>query len=309
MKSVNVRRLGISVAVVAALTSVAACGDSDDKKDDKAVASPQASGKTDGSDSEGNNAPNAMTALRSVEESTDAAESSEVDASMSLGNVLSMTSKGELSWEDGPTGNMTITYTGGQMAQQMQQAGSSSIEARYLPDEYFAKMGDTFAAQADGKHWIHYSYDDLEDLVGGSSGAYMKDQLQNSTPNQSVKLLLASGDVRKVGEEKVRGEQTTHYSGTVEVADLAAKNSNLSADQLADLKKQLQASGITTETIDIWVNDENLMVKKVEKADTAQGALNSTAYYSNYGIHVTSEAPPADDTVDFQELLKQQPQQ
>ncbi|EKX61971.1 hypothetical protein STRIP9103_05994 [Streptomyces ipomoeae 91-03] len=38
-------------------------------------------------------------------------------------------------------------------------------------------------------------------MIGGASGAYVKDHLQNVTPNQSVKLLPASGDVEKVDEE------------------------------------------------------------------------------------------------------------
>jgi hypothetical protein len=167
-------------------------------------------------------------------------------------------------------------------------------------------MGDKFAEQSGGKHWIKYAYDDLADLAGGS-GAYLKDQMQNTTPNQSVKLLLASGDVKKVGEEKVRGENTTHYSGTVDVADLAGKSSSLSEDQLADLKRQLQQAGVTTETVDIWVNDEDLLVKKVEEGELATGSMSSTAYYSDYGVDVSTEEPSASDTADFKDLMRTQP--
>ncbi|GGK94496.1 hypothetical protein [Streptomyces flaveus] len=31
-----------------------------------------------------------------------------------------------------------------------------------------AKVGDQFAAQSGGKHWIKYVYDDLAGLAGGS---------------------------------------------------------------------------------------------------------------------------------------------
>ncbi len=159
------------------------------------------------------------------------------------------------------------------MAGQMRQMGATTMEARYLPDAYYAQMGDKFADQTGGKHWIKYDYDDLADTAGGS-GAYMKDQMQNTTPTQSVKLLLASGDVRKVGEETVRGEKATHYSGVVKVADLAERHSDLTDSQLADLKKQLEQAGITTETIDIWVDDEDLLVKKVEKGETDAGTMS-----------------------------------
>jgi hypothetical protein len=194
-----------------------------------------------------------IAALRSAEQSTDKADSAKVESSTVMGSVMSMDAKGNLAWGDGITGTLTMTYTGGTVARTMRAAGSTSMEARYLPDAYYAKMGEKFAAQAGGRHWLKYDYDDLAKL-GGSSGAYLRDQMQNSTPNQSVKLLLASGDVEKVGTESVRGRRTTHYSGTVNVADLATKNSNLTASQLAGLKKQLTAAGVSTEQVDIWVD-------------------------------------------------------
>ncbi|MCZ0987510.1 hypothetical protein [Streptomyces diastatochromogenes] len=289
MKSTTVRRVTLSVALVTALTGVAACG-SESGKGDKSV------GKSVTHVSP-------LAALRSAEKSTDKAESAKVRSSTTLGDTMSMTANGALAWGDGLKGNLTITYTGGKMADAMRKAGTTSMEARYLPDAYYAKMSEKFAAQFGGKHWIKYAYDDLAKL-GGSSGAYLKDQMQNTTPNQSVKLLLASGDVKKVGQEKVSGVDATHYSGTVNVAGLADKNSNLTADQLAGLKKQLSQAGVTTETIDIWVDGQDLLVKKVEKADMATGTMISTAYYSDYGVKVAAEAPPASDTKDFTELMK-----
>ncbi|MFE9685641.1 hypothetical protein [Streptomyces sp. NPDC006285] len=298
MMSSIVRRVTVSIAAAAALTGVAACGgsDSDGGSGD--------SGK--GADGAKTRA-NPVAALLSVEKSTDKADSAKVESTTTMGTMMSMKADGALGWADGLTGNLTITYTGGTMADQMRQLGTTSMEARYLPDAYYAKMGDKFAEQSGGKHWIKYGYEDLARL-GGGSGAYMKDQMQNTTPNQSVKLLLASGDVRKVGEEKVRGEDTTHYSGTVDVADLAAdQSSNLSAKQLADLKRQLEQAGVTTETIDIWVNDENLLVKKAEKGELATGSMSSTAYYSDYGVEVFAEEPAASDTADFTDLMQTQP--
>ncbi|MGW0874406.1 hypothetical protein ACWD3Z_28580 [Streptomyces sp. NPDC002740] len=297
MKCTTLRRAGLSVAAAALLTGVTACGGG----------SGGSGGSSGGSEKSADGSPrlSPVAALRTAEKSTDGADSAKVESTTSMGSVMSMTADGALGWGDGLTGTLTITYTGGTMADTMRQMGTTSMEARYLPDAYYARMGDTFAAQAGGKHWIRYAYDDLESL-GGSSGAYLKDQMQNTTPNQSVKLLLASGDVREVGEEKVRGQRTTHYSGTVEVADLAEKNSSLSRSQLDDLKKTLEQAGVTTETVDIWVDDRDLLVKKVEKGETTAGAYTQTAYYSDYGTEVSAEVPPASDTADFSELVKLQ---
>lgn len=295
MKSTTVRRVTLSVAVVTALTGLAACGSSGSGKGGKALG-------------EGVMHVSPVAALRSAEKSTDKAESAKVHGTTTIGTKMSMAMDGAFTWGDGLGGNLTITYTGGQMAEAMRKAGSTSMQARYLPDAYYAKMSEKFAQQFGGKHWIKYGYGDLARL-GGGSGAYMKDQMQNSTPNQSVKMLLASGDVKKVGEETVSGQHTTHYSGTVNVADLAEKTSHdLTASQLAQLKKQLDQAGVTTDHVDIWINDQNLLVKKSEKAEIGSGPmagpLTSTAYYSDYGVKVSAEAPPASDTKNFTDLMK-----
>ncbi|MFF3845297.1 hypothetical protein [Streptomyces sp. NPDC002328] len=297
-KSTGVRRAGVSIVAMGLLSGVAACGSGGSGSSAEGSGGDRATDK-------GGSVLSPVAALLSAEKSTDRADSAKVESTTTMGSVMSMTADGSLGWGDGITGTLTITYTGGSMADTMRQMGTTSMEARYLPDAYYARMGDAFAEQAGGKHWIRYPYDALEDL-GGGSGAYLKDQMQNTTPNQSVKLLLASGDVRRVGEEKVRGEDTTHYSGKVAVADLATRNSNLSESQLADLKKQLEQAGVTTETVDIWVNDDDLLVKKIEKGETANGQYTQTAYYSDYGTEVSVEAPPAGDTADFSELLRKQ---
>ncbi|MGW3138999.1 hypothetical protein [Streptomyces sp. NPDC001139] len=295
MKSTTVRRVACSITVVTVLSGAAACDSSGSG----------GSGKDAGA-SAGNAAHvSPVAALRSAERSTDGADSARVESTTTMGSVMSMKADGALGWHDGLTGNLVITYTGGTMAATMRQLGTTSMQARYRPDAYYARMGEQFARRAGGKHWIRYGYKDLARL-GGSSGAYLQDQMQNTTPNQSVKLLLASGDVKKVGTERVRGVDTTHYAGTVDVADLARKNSDLSAGQLAGLKKQLTQAGVGTETVDIWLNDKNLLVKAVEKGTMATGEYAQTAYYSDYGVKVSAPEPPAGDTEDFKDLLKNQ---
>ncbi|MFE1286534.1 hypothetical protein [Streptomyces sp. NPDC058751] len=296
MKSTIVRRVSVSIALTTALAGVAACNSSD---------SSGSSGKDGKADRKSVTRVSPIAALRSAERSTDGADSARIESTTAMGTLMSMESRGVMAWDDGFSGNMTITYTGGTMADTMRRMGSDSMEARYLSDAYYAKMGDAFAEQAGGRHWIRYGYDDLAKL-GGGSGALLKDQMQNSSPNQSVKLLLASGDVEKVGEETVRGKKATHYAGTVDVSDLAARSSHLTAGQLSDMKKQFTQAGITTEDVDIWVDADDLLVKAVSKAEMASGTLSSTTYYSDYGVKVSAVAPPASDTEDFKDLLTKQ---
>ncbi|MEU6302166.1 hypothetical protein [Streptomyces chartreusis] len=264
MTSTRARRSAFWVALLTALTALAACTSSD-RSGDRDRPTPSRA---------------VTAALRTVERSTDGAESARVRSTTTVGSALSMKAHGTLAWHDGLTGALTITYTGGTTAETMRRLGTTSMQARYLPDAYYARMGEAFAEKTDGKHWIKYAYEDLERLAG-SSGADLADQMRGTVPHTSVKLLLSSTDVRKVGEETVSGERTTRYSGTV------------------------RAAGATPQTVDIWVDDRDLLVKKVEKGRTATGQLTQTAYYSDYGVKATVEKPPAGDTADLEDLLEE----
>ncbi|MFE9023246.1 hypothetical protein ACFYNL_32390 [Streptomyces sp. NPDC007808] len=263
MTSMRARRSALWIALTTALTALAACTSSD-RPAEESRAAPAAA---------------VTAALRTVERSTDRAESARVRSTTTMGSSLSMKADGALAWSDGLTGTLKITYTGGTTAETMRRLGTTSMEARYLPDAYYARLGETFAEKADGRHWIRYVYDDLKNLAG-SAGADLANQMRGNAPHTAVKLLLSSADVRKVGEETVRGVRATRYSGTV------------------------QGEGSGTQTVEIWVDDRNLLVKKVEKGRTATGGLTQTAYYADYGVKATAEKPPAGDTADFKELLK-----
>ena len=276
MKCGNGRRVALAIAIAAALTGLVACTSSESSDDPEGERGTRSVSHA---------------ALRLAERSTDRAESARIRSTTVMGTELSLTADGALGWNQGLTGTLTITYTGGTTAETMRALGITSMEARYLSDAYYAHMGDAFAKKAGGRHWIKYAYDDLADLGGGAA---FGDQMRNTTPNQSVRLLLDSEDVREVGAEKVDGRATTHYSGTVDVGEMAD----------ARLRRQLQQAGVTTETVDIWVDERDLLVKKVEKGRTATGELTQTAYYSDYGVRVSARKPPADDTEDFRNLLE-----
>jgi hypothetical protein len=237
-------------------------------------------------------APAPLPALRVAERSTERADTARVRSGTVMGSQLSLTADGVLAWRDGLSGALTIAYTGGSAAETMRGLGVTSMEARYLSDAYYARMGDVFAAKAGGKHWLKYAYDDLKTLGGGAD---LADQMRSTTPNQSVRLLLDSKDVREVGEERVDGQTTTHYSGTVRVEDVTD----------TELQQRLQAADVTAETVDIWINEKNLLVKKVEKTSAASGRVTQTAHYSDYGVKVAVRKPPAADTTDFKTLLSQ----
>ncbi|MFH8802492.1 LppX_LprAFG lipoprotein [Streptomyces sp. NPDC017936] len=272
-------RGGLAPVVAAVLVGAAAC------------TSPGGPRSPDGPREERRASPVSLTALRAAEKATERAASARVRSTAVMGTTLSLTASGALGWGDGLTGTLSITYTGGTTADTMRALGITTMEARYLPDAYYARTGEAFAARTGGRHWVRYAYEDLRSL---GAGADFADQMRNITPDRSVRLLLDSDDVRAVGEETVEGRTTTHYSGTVDVADV----------EDAGLKRQLEQAGVTGETVDVWVDDRDLLVKKVEKGRTTAGGYSQTAFFSDYGVRVTARRPPAEDTADFEDLLR-----
>ncbi|HZF87387.1 hypothetical protein [Streptomyces sp.] len=262
------RRVALLVAVLAVLAGTAACTTAGGPE------KPAGTARTAG----------APAGLREAARATEAAGSARVESATTIGSAISLSAQGVLGWADGVTGTLTLTCTGGTLADTLRRLGSTTMQARYLPDAYYARMGDAFAAQAGGRHWVRYAYDDLDSLAGGS-GAPFGDHMRDSTPDRSLRLLLASEDVRRVGSERVRGERTTRYSGTVDAG----------------------GTGVTEQTVDVWIDERGLLVKKVEKGRTASGELIQTAYYGDYGAEVSAERPPASDTRDFADLVGASP--
>lgn len=293
---------GVSVLVLAACGPLGSSASGSDKADK--TSAPAATETAKGL----SGVAHAVTALDLVKKAATGVHSAKAESTISIGSTMSMTSRGALDWENGLVGRMTITYTGGTAADQLRQAGvATTMDARYLPDAYYVNMGPTMASQLGGKHWIKYGYEDLAKLTGNSSGSYLKDTIQNNNPVKSVDAALASPDTRSVGTETVRGVQTTHYKGTIDVQEIVGKSiQGLSAQEQSDLQDSLDKAGVTSETIDLWVSKDNLPVEAVVMANTKAGAMKTTTYYSDFGTSVSAQAPAADDTTDFTALVNQQ---
>ncbi|MFD4995131.1 hypothetical protein [Streptomyces buecherae] len=281
-------RAAAAVGGLALLAGLTACGSD--------------SGDGEGTKKSGDPAKNAIAALQLASQSTTKQHSAKVDGTTAMAGMTS-TMSGSMDWSNGMRATMTITQSGGGQP----GANGKAREARYTPDAMFMNLGDELASspQGKGKHWMKYDYATLVEKAG-PSGKFLKDQMQNTDPSRAVQILIATGKVREVGKEDVRGTKATHYTGVVNVSELARMQSkDLSKQDLLDLQQQLQQSGMETETIDLWIDGDNLLVKKREQADSSQGKFDATVFYSDYGTQVTVEEPPASDTINFEDVMPQ----
>lgn len=294
------RRIAAVAAGVVLMAGLTACGGSSDSGDggsggsqDKAKLSPVEA---------------ALAELKQASESTQEQNSAKVVSDQTQGTPqgeMATKSEGSIDWSGGgTTAEMTVTQKGSGSG--MPSSGKP-MPARYTEDAMYINLGDEFAASSGkGKHWMKYDYDKLAEQ-GGPSGALVKDQMQNNNPARSVDLLLASGKVKKVGSDTVNGVRTDHYSGTIKVSELARMQSkNLSERELDQLADQLEQQGFETETVDLWIDEDDLLVKKQETAKGKYGDMDSTVHYTDYGTKVSVEAPPASDTMPFEQVLGSQ---
>lgn len=285
----HITRMASAVVASAVLVGgLSACGTH--ASSPAAAAAPATSGTPSGGQSPIEATPAAL--LQKIGETTSAAKSAKIEETITT-STGTTTASGVLSWQNGVQGDLQTQIP----AAQASKVGSDgSVEVRYLPDAMYVNMhmADKFSQALGGKHWFEYDYANL-DQTPGSTGAAFKDSLKNADPVALVRLLIASGRVTKVGTDTVNGHQATHYSGDLTPGDLTAGN-GVTSDQLAVMRELLQARKVTSGHIDLWVDGDNLVVKREEKLTTATGLLETTVTYSEYGVQVQPTPPPEDDS-------------
>ena len=136
-------------------------------------------------------------------------------------------------------------------------------------------------------------------LLGTSLG-------QGTDPTLGLKLLKgASDDVTMVGQEQVRGEQTTHYKGTYQLRKAVTA---LGGDFAKAFATQLTANGDTPVPFDAYIDKQGRLRKLVQVSTvTMQGqsvTSTSTTELYDFGTPVDVQAPSADKVKDGSVLLK-----
>jgi hypothetical protein len=193
--------------------------------------------------------------------------------------------------------------------------------AAALPSSQQAGVG---AILGDGKVQIvtdggdvYMQLGSLATLLGGSGQSWIKVPVGSDAASavgapvgdgtEILKLLDQAGGVTTVGNEQVRGVDTTHYQGTL---DLASALAEASADQRAKAESELGKVGIdpssATLPVDVWIGADGL-VRRVKvgveglqtTGTTAASSTGSpggsvTIEFYDFGQPVNITVPSAD---------------
>ena len=150
-----------------------------------------------------------------------------------------------------------------------------------------------------GKEWVRVDLAQLARQQGVDLGSLVD---SNPTPNAALAYLRGStGKVTKVGEEKVRGEQTTHYRSTIDL-EQAARRAKGSTKR--SIRRVIDVAEVTRLPVDVWVGEDGFVrkVRYTQHASKNQAARISMELY-DFGAPVTITPPPATTVIDFAQLL------
>ena len=144
-----------------------------------------------------------------------------------------------------------------------------------------------------GKPWIKIDTAKLSQKGGVNFDQLLSTAQDQANPVTYTKMFTASKDVKKVGRQTVRGTQTTHYTGTVDLtkayAKLDPKLRKSAQSQLKELKKV---------NFDLFADDQQLPRKIVLHGNADGGKYSATLLYSDFGQPVHVSAPPAAQVTD-----------
>lgn len=163
--------------------------------------------------------------------------------------------------------------------------GKAQFELVSSNDAYYLR-GGPFEQLAPGK-WVKVNSTDPSFNLG-----------QND-PSQMLQYLRATGNVKKVGAETVRGVDTTRYAARLQLDKVADR---VSPEAARALKQATKTLGTKEIPMDVWIGGDGL-VRRVKMNWHPRGATFVMSLdLFDFG-DVTIDAPKDSDTVDLSNML------
>lgn len=203
-----------------------------------------------------------------------------------------------------------VTYDFSELFKSLGQNSNDPVEMRFLPDVFYMKFPLITNFLPDAGPWLKFDLNTLSQ-EGGIDLSQLQ-QLGQSDPSQALDYLRATGSVETVGTEQLDGVETTHYKGTIELDKVADQVPAESQEQVRKAIDQLKKqTGLTEIPTDVWVDADGLVRKMtftytakvpVPGEDTQDATSTVTMVFSDFGVDVNVEAPPADQVTDLAAL-------
>ncbi|MFE5711711.1 hypothetical protein ACFQ7J_12965 [Streptomyces sp. NPDC056501] len=294
------KRAGVALTATAVVVGVAGCQDGEGKASD----APKAQSRGD-----------VTKVIQAAYQKTSEAKAAKVKMTMSMSGAGADSGTAELTGVQGwDPSVMDITMKGSMLSAAGAGAGGDApeqVRMVMLDNVMYMDMGAKQAAEMDGKRWMKL---DLTAAAEASGDKALQKQMtgglesMNQDPAQQLALLLDSPNLKHVGAEKVNGMETQHYKGTLTVEQMlkAGDSSKLLPKEDYDkLLAGVKKAGLKGYDTEVWVNEDGYPARMDIGMTMAEGSMQMRADYSDYGTKAAVQAPPAEDTLDLFQMLKE----
>jgi hypothetical protein len=157
---------------------------------------------------------------------------------------------------------------------------------------------DLFGSLPDGREWMGF---DLSVLPGMETPA----PAEMDAKSELAMLEAATGGVRKLGEEVVRGVPTTRYSGEIDNVERAEELREEGAEKIAS---QLEhGSPIAVEA---WIDREGLIrrmrILQTQMGEGGEQSIDIRMDLFDFGIEPQIEPPAAGEVFDITDIAERE---
>ncbi|CAL9452449.1 hypothetical protein SUDANB6_02464 [Streptomyces sp. enrichment culture] len=186
----------------------------------------------------------------------------------------------------------------------LDQGTDGTVEIRLVDKVMYMGGGAAAAQEMGGKSWLKFDLaamgaDKELNQLGTASQA-------DQNPTTESTFLTGAKDVKKVGEEKVDGVETTRYSGTLTLDELRASLKDEDEETRERREKsieQYEKMGVDKLTMDMWVDGEDHTKQFRMRGDADKGPLDMTFTFLDVDKPVEVAAPPAGDVATLEDLM------
>ncbi|MGW0090999.1 hypothetical protein ACWDWS_18535 [Streptomyces sp. NPDC003328] len=232
-----------------------------------------------------------MAALTRATDRTENVGSAQVRMTTQAATTSPITMDGTLSWGHGFAFDVMLDTKATQMQQLHATAKTRSV---FVDGAYYYDIDPQPSGPLKGKEWMKI---DASAVFGDKGAQAFQGNSGAGSPALAMKGLKYANNVDDLGKETVDGQSATHYRAVVD-KDHLGKFKEAFGDQNSLFGST--TGGGDSITMDIWVGAKDLPVRMKERF----GSMTVTMDFEKFGATAPIKAPPAAQTGDVTELVK-----
>ncbi|GAA2451052.1 hypothetical protein [Streptomyces macrosporus] len=245
-------------------------------------------------------------AIRTAVEKTGEARTAEVELTVSMPGVTGGETRmsGVLGWEPAV---MDVTVTGGALGP---GKGPDRTRMLLVDEVMYVHLGEEAGETFGVGPWVKTDFRAMAEKTGAEwpAESSVNGLLgMGRSPAHQMALLLDSPDIERIGEETVDGVVTEHYGGTLtmeEALEADSSSGRLASEEREEMLDAMEKAGVEGFDIEVWVDERDRPVRIDMEMDGPEGTIAVSQTYDDYGVPVSVEAPPADETTDLVEVFE-----